>query len=237
MEHYISDSVLKVLGASSVSGPAYTGGKSGIDIKRSAFGANVLCRNHNSDLSSIDANAQLLFTVQRLFVAEISKEGFLPESEQIDISGDMLERWLLKSMIAHVVARIFTAGGSHLAPPDLEHAARLVFEEDPWPRNCGLWMHSRPDTVLNLSSPVGFEPIWMKRDRALGGGRMEIGGLDFWISMFSPASGDGGPFDGAIYRPSGIVYNFPSFKKVIGFHWRDGSANPSISYNVRVVGN
>ncbi|WP_320069766.1 hypothetical protein [Micromonospora sp. RTGN7] len=236
MEHYISDAVLGVLGANIVSGSAYTGGRTGIGIKRSEFGAKVLCRNHNSDLSPLDTNAQLLFTAQRLFVTEINKQGFLPETEQIDVSGDMLERWLLKSLVTHTVSKIFTANGSTLANPDLEQVTRLVFEEAPWSENWGLWMHPTPEIALNLSSPTEFVPIWMRRGCVLGGGRVAIGGLEFWISLFPPASGDGGPFDGAAYRPSGIVYNFPHFKKVICLHWRDGSVNPSISYSARTRG-
>lgn len=104
LEHYVSNTVLGVLEVETLRGAAYTGGKSGIGIKRASFGAKVLCRRHNSDLSPLDVNAQLLFLTQRHFVAEINRADFLPEDEQINISGDMLERWLLKSLITHTLS-------------------------------------------------------------------------------------------------------------------------------------
>ncbi|MBQ1044407.1 MULTISPECIES: hypothetical protein [unclassified Micromonospora] len=237
LEHYVSNAVLGVLKAETLRGAAYTGGKSGIAIQRANFGAKVLCHRHNSDLSPLDVNAQILFLAQRLFVSEINKVGFLPEDEQIDISGDMLERWLLKSLITHTMSGIFTVQGTPVAPPNLERVTQLVFDEIPWPARWGLWMKHRPEIVLNVFTGFDFTPIWMTKGRTLGGGRVTIGGLDFWISLFPPGSGDGGPFDGATYRPSGIVYKFPDNRKVICLHWRDGSLNPSISYQARVSSN
>jgi hypothetical protein len=232
LEHYISDAVLKVLKAETVVAPSYTGGTVGVPIKRRNFGANVLCCRHNSELSPLDSSAQLLFTAQRLFAAEVNEPNFNPQDEQVNVSGDELERWVLKTLVTHTVAEIFTAGGSTINRPDLDRVADLVYEDTSWPARWGLWMKHRPDLVLNLK-PAEFEPFWMVDGQKLGGGRVMLGGIEFRLSLFSPADGDGGPFDGAVFRPSGIVYQFANFKKVIGFRWADGSANTSISYEVK----
>jgi len=234
LEHYVSDTVLGAIGIEYLRGAAYTGGRSDVHISRSNFGSKVLCRRHNSDLSGLDTHARLLFLTQRLFLAEINKPEFTPVDEQIDISGDLLEKWLLKCLVAQTTAKIFTADTERLQPPDLALTAALVFDEAPWPQRWGLWMKHRPDIVLDLPREMAFQPIHLFDGAKLGGGSCSVGGLEFWISLFSPAAGDGGPFDGAVHRPSGIVYRFPGFTKVIGLHWRDGSRNPSIAYRVQV---
>lgn len=235
LEHYVSNAVLGTLRIDYLHGAAYTSGRSDVGISRKNFGSKVLCRRHNSDLSSLDGGAQLLFLAQRLFVAEINGAGFTPQDEQIDISGDQLERWILKCLVAHSSAKIFTVNSATLSPPDLALVTRLVFDETPWPARWGLWMKHRADIVLNLHGEMEFQPIHMFDGNKLGGGSVSIGGIEFWLSLFSPAAGDGGPFYDATHRPSGIVYQFPGFKKVIRLHWRDGSTNPSISYRVQLM--
>ncbi|MEV4618561.1 hypothetical protein AB0J74_07635 [Asanoa sp. NPDC049573] len=234
LEHYVSETVLGVLGIEHLRSVAHTGGRADVSISRRKFGSNVLCRRHNSDLSHLDAHARLLFLTQRLLRAEINAVGFTPENEQIDISGDLLEKWLLKCLVAQSVAKVFTSRSEQLHPPDLAQVAALVFDETPWPHRWGLWMRHRPDIVLDLRREMAFQPIHMFGGDQLGGGSCSIGGLEFWISLFNPAAGDGGPFDGAVHRPSGIVYQFPGFTKVIGLHWSDGSQNSSIAYRVEV---
>lgn len=235
-EHYISDNVLKVLGAETVRGSAYTGGRPGIDIKRKEFGANVLCCCHNSELSPLDASVGDLLVAQCLFVAEMNALDLAAESEQADFSGNDLEKWILKCLVAQTVARIFETGGTTIQVPDLVQMTRLVFDRTPWPARWGLWMKNHPERALDRSNTIDIEPIWMHDGRKLGGGTIAIGGLDFRLSLFSPAQNDGGPFDGAMYRPSGIVYRSSEFQKVICLRWDDGTANPSISYSIGGAG-
>ena len=167
---------LGVLGIEQLRSAAYAGGRSDVSISRGNFGSKVLCRRHNSDLPVLDTHARLLFLTQRLFHAEINRPGLTPEDEQIDISGDLLEQWLLKCLVAHAAAKIFTADTERLHPPDLAQAAALVFDETPRPNRWGLWMRHRPDIVLGLRREMAFQPIHLFDGHRLGGGSCSVGG-------------------------------------------------------------
>lgn len=62
--------------------------------------ANVLCKRHNNALSSVDA------TAGRFLKAILRAPDFLQSHEirVLMLSGDDVERWILKTLCTHIVA-------------------------------------------------------------------------------------------------------------------------------------
>ena len=94
-EHVVSRSVIaSVCGCPLVvSGfPILPAGRIGIN----SLTANILCREHNSALSVLDSVAATLIAFLR--------KARDPGPHQVELDGELLERWLLKTMINVLVA-------------------------------------------------------------------------------------------------------------------------------------
>jgi hypothetical protein len=95
--------------------------------------ANVLCKRHNNALSSVDA------TAGRFLKAILRAPDFLQSHEirVLMLSGDDVERWILKTLCTHIVAvRKF---GDNWEPPS--HGSTSLWDMKPFPSGCGLYFN------------------------------------------------------------------------------------------------
>lgn len=77
-------------------------------VKPGKFVANILCDKHNRDLHTADdaalAVAKFLFGISTQYRCGASERG---EPEEITVSGDDFQAWVLKLILNHVVGKAF----------------------------------------------------------------------------------------------------------------------------------
>jgi len=174
-EHFISKNILEKLTKDKLqfeNAGHFFGGKSQVEIGIDGFASKVLCDNHNSVLSPLDAAADAVF--QR--IEELTKDmvradkGYNLNSFHV-VSGIDMERWMIKVFCGLVAAgKIRSVSGRIVQPSSLPHellealmGATLL--EPP----LGLYMHSYVGQIRK--SGLSFGTI------KLTDGSDQVGGL------------------------------------------------------------
>lgn len=148
-EHIFSSAIFKA----GCSCPIVVEGVQRIRRGEPTYGAeksNILCRHHNSLLSPLDE------TVGRLarFQASANEENF---NESLYVEGELLERWLLKTVIN--IAAAGWAGPEKLSPSiDI---VRAIFGHGIVPAKLGLYSVDGVDPNHRPSGGTSFVPLQM----------------------------------------------------------------------------
>ena len=110
-EHYVSLGLIKLYGNND---PAQriqhrTGKGVGYPVQPKEFKANILCQKHNTALHPAD-DAALAFAsfLRRNALQYDAGAGEWGDAEEITISGDDTQRWVLKLFLNHAVTNHFT---------------------------------------------------------------------------------------------------------------------------------
>lgn len=145
-EHFISHSLIKLYGFDdpTVTLKHDTGYGIREFVKPARFVANILCERHNNDLYSAD-DAALAFAK---FMRDISKRyrngaGEWGGHEQITISGDDFQAWVLKLILNYVVAKALAESRGKVARPFPPEAVDLLLGRAMWPSEWGLCVFRR----------------------------------------------------------------------------------------------
>lgn len=141
---------------------------------RGAEKSNILCRRHNSLLSPLDE------TVGRMaqFQAEANDKNF---RGSINIEGELLERWLLKTVIN-------TAAAGWAAPVKWlpsSSIVRAIFGLEPVPDRFGLYSVDGIDPFHRPSGGATFTPIYMNmgRGKIIAGAYVTVHGMPLLASF------------------------------------------------------
>jgi hypothetical protein len=198
--------------------------------------ANVLCRRHNSLLSPLDQVAGKVAA----FMASANEESF---EQPLYIEGELLERWLLKTVV-NVAAAGWT-GARKLRPSPAIVAA--IFGGSPVPNGFGLYSVDGIDPKHRPAGGVSFIPIvFDAKDPKLGGAYVSIHGMPLFAAFNADLAGvlESGAVphllqqfstDGLrhVYRPAAIVMSRKRGRPVvIGLSWggllrfEDGTTAP-----------
>ena len=215
-EHWISKSLLHHLNRDNklkVSGLPWVG--EGQVLPPDAFGSNILCKRHNSALSSLDAIAVRLFEA-------FDEEGADGSGQRLlyIFSGHDLERWLLKILCGITSSRNLTleAEADSSIP---RYWLDVLFGDAQVPDEQGLYVCK--------SRGHRFEgPHGLKLQAIVGGGRLTgmglyVCGYELILSMSGFPSRS---FDGreVVYRPLELYTEGRDFEKSVVFSW-DGIAD------------
>lgn len=109
-EHYVSHGLIKLYGNND---PLFTvqhktGKGIGHPVTAKNFKANILCQKHNTALSPADDAALAFATFLRRNALQYDAgAGEWGEAEEITISGDDMQRWVLKLFLNHAVTGHF----------------------------------------------------------------------------------------------------------------------------------
>ncbi len=146
---------------------------------RGAEKSNILCRRHNSLLSRLDAT---IGKVAR-FQAEANDKNF---QGSLFIEGELLERWLLKTVINSAAAGWAAPVKWH---PSLS-IARGIFGLEPIPDRLGLYSVDGIDPSHRPSGGVSFTPIHMStpHGKILAGAYVAIHGMPLLASLHTDLS-------------------------------------------------
>lgn len=220
-EHYISRSVLEVAGSKiRVSGFPWQHPGEQSDVGISALTSKILCRRHNSELSSLDDTGATL--VRALNVSfDRALHGGEFTTEQFTLDGPQLELWLLKILCG------ITSFSGPIRVPD--NWVRVLFGREPFPKDAGLYLFGEPGEAVwffNLVRMIGVAD----KQGVVAGAIFGVGGLAFALTLGRPI------FEAAavqsLYRPNSIVLENDSLVTRIAFtwpsNWNGGSAHLKI---------
>lgn len=156
-EHYLSEAILKLLEVNRTvllsnhnAIPSTVDGFAPIGI--GSLTASILCENHNSLLSGLDNEAAHLFKTINEF-AKKTEYG-----EQVTISGEKIERWMLKLAFGILASKGYDLRKNIKMPPN---ALNILFNISRFSDGCGLYVKglSRHDEKIRFQLKTHSETI------------------------------------------------------------------------------
>lgn len=159
------------------------------EIGLESFVGKVLCRNHNSRLSVLDAEAGAAATRWQELGRLEDVRNAMPARRwrvvrhRLDIS--LIERWCAKSTINLAYAGTPTItwhpGGEPISIPPLP-IVRAVFGLAPFPEHMGLY-HVSNKTPVPQGAPLSISQICWEETAALAGATFVMWNLRFFMSL------------------------------------------------------
>lgn len=238
-EHYLSHGLIRLF---SFDDPDFLIGHSnGLGVRRpvqpKAFKANVLCQRHNTALSPADDAAIAFASFLRKIAFQFhAGDGTWESAEAITISGDDLQRWVLKMFLTHAAVGAFQFDGTQVDTPIPEDAIDLLLDRSPWPRTWGLCLHGDASNDMLRMDPFssdvltnwwGFVPFLATGNQALVGGVAELSGVGLGLSLFNQGREVGAlndirhPLRGSVQRPRSLAWVIAGLEKRIDLTWTD----------------
>lgn len=175
--------------------------------------ANVLCKRHNNALSPLDATAGAFFK------AILKTPEFLQnhESRVLIVSGDDLERWILKTLCTHVLAvRKF---GENWEPP--REWLEILWSMKPFPPRCGLYFNHEVGQSAPDMAKIGFRVLTSSGFPGATGAMVELGGYRFALAMVppNPQQTSDSVLIPDYYRPSDFVITYGKHEVMYSLGW------------------
>jgi hypothetical protein len=220
-EHFISKALLKRIEAAG--GGVYVSGfpwlKDAPGRKRVGIGslvANVLCRDHNSRLSDLDATGNQL--VEMIEQSHGKERGFALRS----VDGENFERFLLKVLCGILASRATRSGPGpeviEMDPP--AEWVDILFGRSDFPLRAGLYLPVELNDVWREEpNAYAIAPLLMN-DSGVAGVQAVLRNRPFVVMLVNP----GPRFDGALppksmWRPRQIRNLYPGGRDIIQFNW------------------
>lgn len=141
---------------------------------RGAEKANILCRHHNSLLSPLD---ETIGQIARFQAAANNKDFH----GSIIVEGELVERWLLKTVI-NIAAAGWAAPVKWQPSPSI---ARAIFGMEKIPDKIGLYSVDGMDPSHRPSGGASFTPIFMStpQGKVLPGSYVSVHGMPLLASF------------------------------------------------------
>lgn len=166
-EHFISHSLIKLYGFDDPTLTIKHDSGYGVRefVKPSKFVANILCEKHNNDLHVAD-DAALAFAkfMRTISLRYQNGSGEWGDYEEITISGDDFQAWVLKLILNHVVGKAFIHQKGEFVSPFPPEAVDVLLGRAMWPRNWGLCVAGDASNT-DCASSIGKSHT-MSRDRS-----------------------------------------------------------------------
>jgi hypothetical protein len=184
-EHFISRSVLKVVGPTGMlrlSGGPWAAPTESAEVGFDAVEKPILCERHNRQLSPLDDAAAKLFRHVRDFAAQFAGNA-PPGPSATLLNGHAIERWMLKVLIGSVYSQTATLNGQAFGgwSPPIRWLQTLV-DGEAFAPPCGLYFEGAPLDEFS-SEPEFSHMVLVANGGTIIGGQFAISGLRF--SLFT----------------------------------------------------
>lgn len=219
-EHYLSRSVLAQL---EKDGGVFTRGAKfspqGRRLPLSALQSNVLCREHNADLSALDAIAGTFFAECNDTARQLSADSDA-EASVLLVNGYDLERWFLK-----VLCGLVAGGIMHDVPKSdvRDEWVGPLFGVGRLPGTAGLYVSGQLGTTWRIvPDDLRSSPLFAstRGGTALAGLKLALAGLEFTLLAFErPAKHTGTINDDGIHRPGEICVRRAGVARRLVLDW------------------
>jgi hypothetical protein len=212
-EHYVSDKVLRAVSQAEksvrVSGLKFLSFGTESNIGISSLVGNTLCKKHNSELSVFDTAGLNFFNAM--------EHTMVPESRVVPlrVSGDQVERWMLKALIGGLYCGQFpTPEGiesKDVCPPD--RWLEILFHNQPFPPRSGLYLyHGEVGEQFLMDNHVLRFAVVPGRSTERGntvvcGVSMWVFGIEFFLSLenLPDPLPENDRLQRAVHRPTHII--------------------------------
>ena len=204
-EHYVSATVLKAIAPNrdiTIGGLAWQEPNTLQGVGLGSLQSKVLCSDHNSLLSPLDAAAGHL--VETIIAADKEPQN-IPQETGFD--GLLIERWFLKTLISSS-----EAGALRCKPFVAKHKEILLGA--PWPIGWGMYVR-HPSEQTIFSQDLFLETSINPATGELLAGKFIIAGVEFWLLLGSPDSPEAFGF----FRPRGLIFQNGSETRRVSFEW------------------
>jgi hypothetical protein len=175
--------------------------------------ANVLCKRHNNTLSPLDAKAGAFFK------GILKTPEFLQNHELrvLILSGDDLERWILKTLCTHILA--VGKFGKDWEPP-IEWLA-ILWGMKPFPPGCGLYFNHEVGQSAPDMAKIGLRVLTSSGFPGATGAMVELGPYRFALAMVrpNPQQASDSVLIPKHYRPSDFVITSGKREVVYSLGW------------------
>jgi hypothetical protein len=175
-EHIVSESLGKD-DLIEISGFPWLKGKSK-KLPLSSLTRNILCRDHNSNLSLVDTAGKETFSIFREMQEKLSTGQLLTK---FSINGSLIERWFLKTLINFTYEGEYPIGNSIIkAGIPADELVEIAFGIKTFSTPCGLYLiHQEEPTIA--SDRIEFAPLIDKNKGYIAGGLFSFRGPRFLL--------------------------------------------------------
>ncbi|POX86074.1 hypothetical protein C3477_23260 [Mycobacterium kansasii] len=224
-------------------------------VQPKKFVANILCEKHNNDLSRADdaalAFAKFMRTISMRYRGGAGEWGGY---EEITISGDDFQAWVLKLILNHVVGKAFTHQKGEFVSPFATEAVDLLLGRAMWPETWGLCVAGDPankdlrmnafDNLEDVTTewctfqPFVFHPDVPGKANEVGGGIVNLNGVGFGLTVFNPGrdlpsfNKPENPLRGSLQRPEYMAWQINGVQKRVNFTWTDVWEHKNVTYTI-----
>jgi hypothetical protein len=231
-EHWLSENILR---AASGDGPVRLFGLSWspdreVELFPRSVAHKVLCERHNHALSRLDATAGAAFAALRSYQRDLDAVTGPQGSEFLLVSGEELERWLLKLLWGVTTAKMIVSQGQTVSRLRADIALNLfgdyLFRDGVLPEGWGFHAIGRPDTSVHAVAEIAVS-LQTDHTGGLTLGTADMGTVSMGFSLGPLAAGSDGdvrPRTSALCLTdiSGVV------QKVLALGWDRPPTSPSV---------
>lgn len=221
-EHYISKSILEVIGPFKIKGLPWLKQGESKAISKNALTASVLCEQHNNLLTDYDSEAKKFISHLKLIDSKETETELAQLPSKIIIDGLKLEKWFLKTLCAVTASGNFLVDGQGYGSlPVSEYSVDLLYKDEPWKAGIGLYTALGNRSRVDAFKGIGFDPVTARH-----GTHATIVGIDvhFWgfpfRGLFAVYENDH-PLES--YRPRGMTFANGAVTREIIFEWPPAS--------------
>jgi hypothetical protein len=170
------------------------------EIGLASLTGKILCKNHNSGLSSLDTSASKAFDALREMgrLSNIRKtmKPRIWNVKEYKIDRATLERWCLKTLINICYARDFPVGRDSTIPGrPSDRLVRIAYNVEPFERRARLYFVAQVGRPIRLEDSVGFGPL-INKSRHVEGGIFTFRGIT--LLLFLEPEGPPEPLAGIV---------------------------------------
>ncbi len=222
LEHYISASLLRQIapdGAVKISGLHWQEAEQFASLPIGAIGARILCSRHNSALAPLDAAIDQFAAAIGEFdsMARPLAGDLSVREERRVLSGEDIERWLLKCLVG------MDAAGA-LKNRVKAECLKLLFDQVPWPEGWGLYWQHRPDNTVYHSKSFAFATGAHPVNGEILTFAAVVRGVRLVLVMGRPDH----PTAFGIRRPSAFVFRCANIELIANLRWMDGGDSQAV---------
>jgi hypothetical protein len=246
-EHFISHSLIKLYSFDDPGLKIRHTGDYGVRefVSPKKFVANVLCEKHNNGLHRADDAALQIATFLRTnSMRFLNGGGEWGDDEEITVSGDDFQAWILKLILNHAVGKALS-GDRGTFPPE---AIGVMLGLGMWPSTWGLCVSgdtSNKDLPYNpfeklehwTTEWLSFHPL-IHREGWYGGGIVYLNGIGFGLTVFNPGrefpefNSPANPLRGSVQRPLYMAWVYRGKTKRINFEWNDVWEHKTLTFTL-----
>lgn len=251
-EHYISHSLIKLYGFGDPTLKIKHDNGFGIRnfVSPKKFVARVLCETHNNGLNHADDAALEFCTFLRTISLRFANgAGDWGHDEEVTISGEDFQAWILKLLLNHVAGKAFTHQRGEVVSPFPPEAIDVLLGRAMWPKNWGMCV---PGDLTNPSMRMNpferqedvttewctFQPL-INNEGFIGGIMVNLNGFSFGLTVFDAHNDEPAVFNipenplrGSVQRPKSIAWEINGVTKRINFEYDDMWDHQPITYRI-----